>query len=118
MRGLLPIALTCSVLAAALVSPCAPGATTANGQAESPPWVIANGHPAAGLYMPREVERAFAKGTRGRDGEPGPNDWQNHAEHRIRVRLKPPCRRVRGEQEISTPTTARTRWRSWSSGCT
>ena len=43
---------------------------------------------------------AYAKGTRSPDGRPGPNYWQNHADHRIRIRLTPPGRRVTGEQEI------------------
>ena len=87
-------------MSAVLVLPSALGASPAEGQASSPPWVIANGQPDAGLYMPRDVQQAYAKGTRSPDGRPGPNYWQNHAEHRIRLSLSPPSRRVQGEQDI------------------
>jgi len=30
----------------------------ADGRTDAPPWVIANGQPDAGLYMPREVQQA------------------------------------------------------------
>ena len=72
----------------------------ASAEADSPPWVIGNGQPDAGLFVPREVQQAYAKGTRASDGRPGPNYWQNHSEHRIRISLSPPSRRVQGEQEI------------------
>lgn len=72
----------------------------ADGRSASPPWVIGNGQPDAGLYMPREVQQAYASGTRSPDGRPGPNYWQNHAEHRIRISVTPPSRRVQAEQEI------------------
>jgi hypothetical protein len=92
--------MVCGALSAALVFPMAARAESADGRADDPPWVIANGQPDAGLYMPREVQQAYAKGTRSPDGRPGPNYWQNHAEHRIRVSLNPPNRRVQCEQEI------------------
>lgn len=83
-------------LAAALACPFALGATPA----DASPWVIGNGQPGAGLYVPRDVQQAYAKGTRSADGKPGPNYWQNHAEHRIRIGVTPPSRRVQGVQEI------------------
>ena len=92
--------MVCGALSAALVLPIAVHAESADGRAAAPPWVITNGQPDAGLYMPREVRQAYAKGTRSPDGRPGPNYWQNHAEHRIRISLNPPSRRVQGEQEI------------------
>jgi hypothetical protein len=92
--------VTCGALSVALVFPSALCASPGDGRAESPPWVISNGRPDAGLYMPREVQQAYAKGTRSPDGRPGPNYWQNHAEHRIRINVSPPSRRVQGEQEI------------------
>lgn len=99
MRMLLDF-MVCGALSAALVLPIAVRAESADGRAAAPPWVITNGDPDAGLYMPREVQQAYAKGTRSPDGRPGPNYWQNHAEHRIRISLNPPSRRVQGEQEI------------------
>ena len=92
--------VACGALSIALVVPCAAGASSAGGRADSPPWVIDNGQPVAGLYVPRDIRQAYAKGTRSPDGRPGPNYWQNQAEHRIRISLSPPSRRVQGEQEI------------------
>ena len=68
--------------------------------AEAPPWQISNGNISAGLYMPREVQQAVAKGTRSPDGKPGKNYWQNEATHKMRITLNPPNKRVEGEQEI------------------
>jgi hypothetical protein len=86
-----------AVLLAVVGSPLAMAAEAKVG---SPPWLISNGQPDAGLYVPRDVQQAYAKGTRSPDGKPGPNYWQNHAEHRIRISLSPPSRRVQGVQEI------------------
>lgn len=52
------------------------------------------------LYTPRAVQRAFANGTRQRDGRPGARYWQNHASYRIDVHVAPPARRVTGREEI------------------
>jgi len=99
MRTMLNVVAS-RALAAALAFPIATGAAPADGRTDAPPWVIANGQPDAGLYMPREIQQAYAKGTRSPDGRPGPKYWQNHAEHRIRLSVSPPSRRVQGEQEI------------------
>ena len=99
MRILLRAA-TCGALSAALFLPLAAGAAPADGPPDSPPWVISNGQRDGGLYVPRDVQQAYAKGTRSPDGRPGPNYWQNQAEHRIRISVSPPSRRVQGEQEI------------------
>jgi Peptidase family M1 domain len=72
----------------------------ASSTSTSPPWQIANGQTDAGLFMPREVQQAIAKGTRSRDGKPGKNYWQNEATHKMRITLNPPSKRVQGEQEI------------------
>jgi len=64
------------------------------------PWTITNGHPDIELHVPREVVRAYDRGTRNRDGTPGPNYWQNHAKHTMRLVVTPPDRRITGEQEI------------------
>jgi hypothetical protein len=65
-----------AVLLAVVGSPLAMAAEAKVG---SPPWLISNGQPDAGLYVPRDVQQAYAKGTRSPDGKPGPNYWQNHA---------------------------------------
>lgn len=98
MRRLLN-AMARRALPAALIGFFSLAAAPLDGRAESP-WIITNGQSGAGLYMPREVQQAYANGTRSPDGRPGRNYWQNHAEHRIRVSLTPPSRRVQGEQEI------------------
>lgn len=64
------------------------------------PWIVSNGNPDAELYVPRHIQNAYEKGTRSRDGKPGPNYWQNQAVHKIKVTLAPPNKKVQGEQEI------------------
>ena len=54
-----------------------------------------------GLYMPRTVKRAFARGTRSPDGRPGPKYWQNRAHYEIGVSVAPPNRNVRGVEQIT-----------------
>ena len=63
MRTLLNI-VACGALSIAMVVPCAAGASSAGGRAASLPWVIDNGQPVAGLYVPRDIRQAYAKGTR------------------------------------------------------
>jgi hypothetical protein len=98
MRTLLNVA--CGATFAALVLSGALDAWSAEDQAGPQPWLIANGQPDAALYMPRDVQQAYARGTRSPDGRPGPNYWQNQAAHRMRISLSPPSRRVQGEQDI------------------
>lgn len=87
------------VLAAGLAAALASTALLA-ADSGGAPWTIANGKPDSELYVPREVVRAYERGTRSKDGTPGPNYWQNHARHTIRLTVSPPDRRVIGEQEI------------------
>jgi len=87
------IAAFCALALASLFSPSISWANES-------PWVISNGQADAGLYEPRHIQKAYEKGTRSRDGKPGPNYWQNHAIHRIKVTVAPPDKKVRGEQEI------------------
>jgi Peptidase family M1 domain len=53
------------------------------------------------LYMPRDVQHAFAKGTRSPDGRPGPNYWQNTGRYTITVTALPPDRTIRGSEKIT-----------------
>ncbi|MFO1305728.1 MAG: M1 family metallopeptidase [Burkholderiales bacterium] len=99
MQSLLAMLTRGAVLTSLAVSH-ALHAAPLEGKADSAPWLISNGQPDAALYVPRDVRQAYAKGTRSPDGRPGRNYWQNHAEHRIRVTVSPPSRRVQGEQEI------------------
>jgi Peptidase family M1 domain len=91
-------ALRCIVFVALLL--LVPVAVPATHTVAMPPWQISNGQTDAGLYMPREVQQAIAKGTRSPDGYPGKNYWQNEATHKMRITLNPPNKRVQGEQEI------------------
>ena len=53
------------------------------------------------LYMPRAVSKAYANGTRAKNGKPGPRYWQNHARYEITVTALPPDRSVRGTERIT-----------------
>ena len=52
------------------------------------------------LYMPRDVEKAYKKGTRSMDGMPGRNYWQNHGTYDINITALPPDRNVMGTETI------------------
>lgn len=66
----------------------------------APPWTISNGQNSGELYVPRDIQLTYLKGTRSRDGRPGPNYWQNHSTHNMKITLTPPNRRIEAEQEI------------------
>src|ERR1700744_5454691 len=53
------------------------------------------------LYMPREIKKAYEKGTRSIDGRPGKNYWQNHARYNISITVAPPKRDVAGTEQIT-----------------
>ncbi|MFD1875269.1 M1 family metallopeptidase [Hymenobacter bucti] len=53
------------------------------------------------LYQPRDIKRAFDKGTRAADGRPGPKYWQNRARYDITVQAAPPSRDIRGRETIT-----------------
>jgi hypothetical protein len=109
MRHLLNFML-CGVLSVGLAVSSALGAAPADGRVDGPPWVISNGRSDADLYMPRDVQQAYVKGTRSPDGRPGPNFWQNHAEHpssRLTILCGP------RPQSLATTSTARPRSATW-----
>jgi Peptidase family M1 domain len=54
-----------------------------------------------GLYMPRNVKAAFAKGTRSLDGRPGPHYWQNTGRYNISITVAPPNRMIKGHETIT-----------------
>jgi hypothetical protein len=54
-----------------------------------------------GLFFPRNLQRAYDKGTRSTDGKPGPNYWQNRANYNITVRLEPKTRVISGEETVT-----------------
>lgn len=53
------------------------------------------------LYIPRNIQEAYKKGTRSPDGSPGKNYWQNAGRYDISVTAAPPDRTIRGKEEIS-----------------
>src|SRR5215212_10928283 len=53
------------------------------------------------LYKPRDVQKAFLKGTRSNDGRPGKNYWQNRARYNITVTATPPSRTIYGTEQIT-----------------
>jgi hypothetical protein len=53
------------------------------------------------LYQPRDIKRAFDKGTRAADGRPGPKYWQNRARYDITVQAAPPAREIKGRETIT-----------------
>jgi hypothetical protein len=53
------------------------------------------------LYMPREIKKAYQKGTRAMDGRPGSNYWQNFGRYDISVAVTPPNREVKGTEDIT-----------------
>jgi len=53
------------------------------------------------LFVPREMQRAYDKGTRNLNGEPGENYWQNYATYKLSIRFEPTTRLITGSEEIS-----------------
>jgi len=53
------------------------------------------------LYIPRDIQRAYDKGTRSMDGKPGKNYWLCHGHYNISIALAPPSPRVNGHETIT-----------------
>src|SRR6185312_6759403 len=53
------------------------------------------------LYIPRDIKKAYQKGTRSPDGRPGKNYWQNFGRYNISVTVAPPGRDVKGTEQIT-----------------
>jgi hypothetical protein len=54
----------------------------------------------AELYETVSYRNAVKNGTRSRDGKPGPNYWQNHADYDISVRLDTTEKKIYGNETI------------------
>ncbi|MEJ2595248.1 MAG: M1 family metallopeptidase [bacterium] len=52
------------------------------------------------LYMPREIRRAYEKGTRSADGTPGKKYFQNRTDYTISVNFNPYTRLLQGSETI------------------
>jgi hypothetical protein len=50
--------------------------------------------------MPRNLEAAFEKGTRSKDGRPGKNYWQNKADYTLNINFNPVTRKLTGTETI------------------
>lgn len=50
--------------------------------------------------MPLEIAKAFQKGTRTNDGNPGPNYWQNHSDYTINAELHTAESKLTGSESI------------------
>ncbi len=53
------------------------------------------------LYIPRNIQKAYEKGTRAYDGIPGPNYWINRSDYTIKAELFPQSRTVNGHAWIT-----------------
>ncbi|MEP6464774.1 MAG: M1 family peptidase, partial [Parafilimonas sp.] len=53
------------------------------------------------LFIPRNVQQAYNKGTRSIDGNPGKNYWQNNARYNINITALPPDRNIKGSETIT-----------------
>ncbi len=56
---------------------------------------------AQALYMPRDIQNAYKKGTRSMNGKPGDKYWQNFGKYNIQITTNPPDRTVNGIEEIT-----------------
>lgn len=52
------------------------------------------------LYMPRNIQRAYNKGTRSENGSPGKNYWQNSADYIINIDFDPSTLLLSGSETI------------------
>jgi hypothetical protein len=53
------------------------------------------------LYTPRDIQKAYNKGTRSMDGRPGNKYWQNRAYYNISLSVAPPNRTIQGSETIT-----------------
>jgi len=53
------------------------------------------------LYETLNYKNAVENGTRSRNGRPGPNYWQNHADYHIEVRLDTAKKKIFGKEKVT-----------------
>jgi len=56
---------------------------------------------AQSLYMPREIKKAYQKGTRSLNGRPGSAYWQNFGRYNISIKVTPPNNVITGTEQIT-----------------
>jgi hypothetical protein len=52
------------------------------------------------LYMPRNITKSYENGTRGMDGKPGKNYWQNEGKYDMSITVTPETKVVSGVEKI------------------
>ncbi|MEP6627059.1 MAG: M1 family metallopeptidase [Ginsengibacter sp.] len=52
------------------------------------------------LYMPRNITKSYENGTRGMDGKPGKNYWQNEGKYDMSITVIPETKVVSGVEKI------------------
>ncbi|MCO6496775.1 MAG: M1 family metallopeptidase [Chitinophagaceae bacterium] len=64
------------------------------------------------LYIPRNIKKAIANGTRSTTGQPGPNYWQNKGKYDMQIKITPETGILSGTETIeysnNSPDTLRT----------
>ena len=55
----------------------------------------------SGVYIPRDVVKAYENGTRSYDGKPGPKYWINHTDYKIQAEVFPKERLVKGSEQVT-----------------
>ncbi len=53
------------------------------------------------LYVPRNILKAYEKGTRSFDGKPGKNYWVNSSDYKITAEIFPDTRTLKGKETIT-----------------
>jgi hypothetical protein len=53
------------------------------------------------LFIPRNIQAAYVKGTRSPDGKPGAEYWQNSADYKIEVEVEPSTYLIDGSEDIT-----------------
>ena len=51
--------------------------------------------------IPIEIQKAYAAGTRSKDGAPGPNYWENHAHYQINAELMAAESSLKGTEKVT-----------------
>src|SRR3990170_83252 len=51
-------------------------------------------------FVPLNIQKAFANGTRSKDGNPGENYWQNSADYKIKIKFSPYNKFIDGTETI------------------
>lgn len=66
------------------------------------------------LFIPKNIQAAYQRGTRSIDGKPGKNYWQNTANYKINVNFAPDTRLISGTVDINytnnSPDTLKQIW--------